>query len=235
MSPTRSWPTGKPNISTSQMSVLLGSPFPSAYQAGSFPSTAWSTRTTEPSAVASPTRLVMFWLWPQAKKPWLFGLALACSGFGWGWLWPGLGFIQAKAKFKLISLPKAMAQAKPSQSQAKAKVWPWPGLRFSEAKPKPKSQSQSQNITIPDPRVPLNTLLPFVVPIPPRLPTAASLATSMSLSISRYFFTPLPVHDDDSYTLGNEKRKLDETEYARPRGPAPHHRPNFTALGARKK
>ncbi|KAJ7448477.1 hypothetical protein B0H11DRAFT_2247767 [Mycena galericulata] len=42
LSPTRSWPNGKPNISTSQMSVLLGSRFPSDYQAGSFPSTAWS-------------------------------------------------------------------------------------------------------------------------------------------------------------------------------------------------
>ncbi|KAJ7461271.1 hypothetical protein B0H11DRAFT_2285853 [Mycena galericulata] len=56
LSPTRSWPTGEPNISTSQTSVLLGSLFPSDYQAGSFPNTARSTRTTEPSAVASPTR-----------------------------------------------------------------------------------------------------------------------------------------------------------------------------------
>jgi hypothetical protein len=70
----------------------------------------------------------MFWLWPQAKKPWLFGLALAFSVFGSSWLWPDLGFIGAKAKAKLCSLPKALAQAKPSQSQAKAKnlamAWP---------------------------------------------------------------------------------------------------------------
>ncbi|KAJ7429074.1 hypothetical protein B0H11DRAFT_2150378 [Mycena galericulata] len=62
-------------------------------------------------------------------------------------------------------------------------------------------------------RFPLNTLLPLVVPIPPRLPTTASLATSLSFDI---FFTPLRVHDNDSYTLGNEKRKLDETEDDRP-------------------
>jgi hypothetical protein len=62
----------------------------------------------------------MFWLWPRAKKPWLFGLALAFSGFGSSWLWPGLQFTKAKAKAKLISLPKAMApsQAKPKPGQS---------------------------------------------------------------------------------------------------------------------
>ncbi|KAJ7445749.1 hypothetical protein B0H11DRAFT_2249301 [Mycena galericulata] len=55
LSATRSWPTGDPNISTSQTSGLLGSPFPRDYQAGSFPGTAPSTTTTEPAAVASPT------------------------------------------------------------------------------------------------------------------------------------------------------------------------------------
>jgi hypothetical protein len=34
----------------------------------------------------------MFWLWPEAKKPWLFGLALAWLGFGTKakkpWLFP---------------------------------------------------------------------------------------------------------------------------------------------------
>ncbi|KAJ7434743.1 hypothetical protein B0H11DRAFT_1938252 [Mycena galericulata] len=70
----------------------------------------------------------------------------------------------------------------------------------------------------------LNTLLPLVVPIPPWLPTAASLVTSMSLSMQQRaiysavrFSTLLPVHDDDSHILGNEKRKLDETEDDRPR------------------
>jgi hypothetical protein len=52
---------------------------------------------------------VVFRLWPQAKKPWLFASALAVSGFGLGEPWPDLGFIHAKAKISLKSLPKAMA------------------------------------------------------------------------------------------------------------------------------
>jgi hypothetical protein len=54
-------------------------------------------------------RVVFLWPWPRAKKPWLYGLALAFSGFGSMWLWPGLGFSKAKAKASLESLPKAMA------------------------------------------------------------------------------------------------------------------------------
>jgi hypothetical protein len=63
----------------------------------------------------------MFWLWPRAKKQWIFGLALAFSGFGLSWLWPGLGFIKAN-KAKLFSLPKAMApsQAKPNTGQSQS-------------------------------------------------------------------------------------------------------------------
>ncbi|KAJ7880775.1 hypothetical protein B0H14DRAFT_1534396 [Mycena olivaceomarginata] len=57
----------------------------------------------------STSNLVFLWPWPQAKKPWLYGSALAFSGFGSMWLWPGLGFSKAKAKASLESLPKAMA------------------------------------------------------------------------------------------------------------------------------
>ncbi|KAJ7936979.1 hypothetical protein B0H13DRAFT_1853041 [Mycena leptocephala] len=90
-----------------------------------------------PAACAAPVTptppKVMFWLGPDAKKLWLFGLALAFSGFGSSWLWHGLGLIGAKAKAKLSSLPKALAQAKPieifrGQGQAK------------KPKPKPKPE-----------------------------------------------------------------------------------------------
>jgi hypothetical protein len=48
---------------------------------------------------------------PQAKKPWLFGLALAFSGFGSSWLWRGLGFIGAKAK--AVVLPELVQDNAP--------------------------------------------------------------------------------------------------------------------------
>ncbi|KAJ7832559.1 hypothetical protein B0H14DRAFT_2592006 [Mycena olivaceomarginata] len=77
--------------------------------------------------------------------PWLFGLALAFSGFGLSWLWPGLGFIKAKAKAKLFSLPKAMApsQAKPKPGQSQQFCLAWLEILRGQGqakKPKPKPE-----------------------------------------------------------------------------------------------
>jgi hypothetical protein len=44
--------------------------------------------------------LVMFWLWPQAKKPWLFGFGTKAKAKPPISRWPGLRFGQAKAKFR---------------------------------------------------------------------------------------------------------------------------------------
>ncbi|KAJ7124270.1 hypothetical protein C8R44DRAFT_734778 [Mycena epipterygia] len=64
------------------------------------------------SAARSSKELVMFWLWPQAKKPWLFGFGTQAKAKPTIGRWPGLRFSQAKAKYCPNSPPEAMAQAK---------------------------------------------------------------------------------------------------------------------------
>jgi hypothetical protein len=51
----------------------------------------------------------MFWLWPQAKKPWLFGFGTKAKAKPPISRWPGLRFGQAKAKFRPNFPLKAMA------------------------------------------------------------------------------------------------------------------------------
>jgi hypothetical protein len=57
------------------------------------------------------SRLVMFWLWPQAKKPWLFGFGTKAKAKPPISRWLGLRFGQAKVKFRPNFPLQAMALA----------------------------------------------------------------------------------------------------------------------------
>ncbi|KAJ7872622.1 hypothetical protein B0H14DRAFT_2570120 [Mycena olivaceomarginata] len=111
--------------------------------------------------------VVMFWLWPQAKKPRLSGLALALAGFKPHWLGPGPGFWQAKAKNPHQSQPKSHGFL-----ASRPKPTFWLGLAFglawifgsqSQAKAMNPGQSQSQNITKQGPRYYKNMSYQYVL------------------------------------------------------------------------